>query len=267
MRHRTSQRLGFTLVELLVFILVLTVLVSLVLGAVIKARDHSRQALCAANLAAIGTAMHAYASDSSGEIPPVYGMDGGRERATAFFGAGPWSSTINGGLLLLLGSHGSSNHKLYLDSAQVFRCPGDSYLYRLSDTDYSEGFIDGSERDSYMYTYVPRDGTCDQWWNYHPLDKYHPGALHWVPGAMKGFERHNLNQKDCISLAIMIEGVALYRPNLPRVNQDFHGKGGNILFLDGHVVFGRVVVQAITSPDQRYSEWREILQIADAGGN
>jgi prepilin-type processing-associated H-X9-DG protein/prepilin-type N-terminal cleavage/methylation domain-containing protein len=60
-RSYRSPRGGFTLVEMLVVVAIVTVLVAMLLPALARARDHAKRTKCAANLRAIGQAMMMYA--------------------------------------------------------------------------------------------------------------------------------------------------------------------------------------------------------------
>jgi len=60
---------GFTLIELLVVISIIALLLGLLLPALSRAREASRNAACANNLKQIGTGMELYADDSRGVYP------------------------------------------------------------------------------------------------------------------------------------------------------------------------------------------------------
>jgi type II secretory pathway pseudopilin PulG len=63
-RHR-----AFTLLELLVLVVVISLLAALLLPAMGSVKQKARRAACISNLRQIGIAIHAYADDSGGRIP------------------------------------------------------------------------------------------------------------------------------------------------------------------------------------------------------
>jgi prepilin-type N-terminal cleavage/methylation domain-containing protein len=80
-RTKSSRPAGFSLIELLVVISVIALLVALVLPALGKSRDASRQTKCLANVRSIGQALIAYADESKDRFPhwsawQLWGGDG-----------------------------------------------------------------------------------------------------------------------------------------------------------------------------------------------
>src|SRR4051812_20816659 len=69
MRSRLRGRFGFTLVELLIVIGMITLSLALLAPAVGAARGSARQVQCASNLRQWGAALHAYAAANDGYLP------------------------------------------------------------------------------------------------------------------------------------------------------------------------------------------------------
>ena len=74
-RRAGSTRPGFTLVELLVVIGIISILISLLLPALRKAREQAQRVVCANRVKQLVTAVHMYANESKGHLP-----DGKRDR-------------------------------------------------------------------------------------------------------------------------------------------------------------------------------------------
>lgn len=64
------KRRGFTLLELIVVIAIVAVLIALLFGGLSRARAGAERTGCASNLRQIGAALHAYAAENGGWLPP-----------------------------------------------------------------------------------------------------------------------------------------------------------------------------------------------------
>lgn len=95
---------GFTLLELLAAVGIIALLAALLLAGMNSVRAGSEQAKCAGNLRALGAAIHTYAADNGGRLPP-----------------GSRASVGNFGRLL---SEYTQPMKSPTMSADIFYCPG-----------------------------------------------------------------------------------------------------------------------------------------------
>ena len=68
-RHARRRAPGFTLVELLVVIGIITILIGILLPTMSKARESANKTKCLANLRTLGQAMTMYANQSKGWLP------------------------------------------------------------------------------------------------------------------------------------------------------------------------------------------------------
>src|SRR5262245_59511984 len=83
-----SSTRGFTLIELLVVIAVIAILAGLLLPALARAKEKSKQAYCINNLRQMGIATFIYADDNQDKLPPpLFDPD-------QFPGIGPYNSYL-----------------------------------------------------------------------------------------------------------------------------------------------------------------------------
>ncbi len=150
----SSRISGFTLVELLVVIGIISVLISILLPALQKAREAVVLVKCKSNLRQIGQAIYLYTNDNNGSICPVGGYyPDGNFGAAALYGEpkellyGIGNNVANSGFLLIRGQDGSTGFPApggvphgnyvgllhlfmsgYVKNPLLFYCPADSVL-------------------------------------------------------------------------------------------------------------------------------------------
>ena len=71
MRGRTGRAKGFTLVELLTVLCLLTMIAAIIIPRFFIARDTSAYTACGQNLRNLATALQAYANDNNQQYPPT----------------------------------------------------------------------------------------------------------------------------------------------------------------------------------------------------
>ena len=72
-----THRAAFTLIELLVVVAIISLLVSILLPSLNKARETARGVACTANLRQINIAFHMFADDNNGHLPHFNGTQSG----------------------------------------------------------------------------------------------------------------------------------------------------------------------------------------------
>ncbi len=124
MRSKTSRRLGFTLVELLIVIAIIAVLIGILLPVLASARRAALDAHCKSNMRQICAAMLNYAAENRGRFPP--NID---ERSTLNFSIQRWCDVERigrhlSGIRQALGAEVSNYRHHFIGG--VMACPADS---------------------------------------------------------------------------------------------------------------------------------------------
>ena len=80
--NELKSRCGFTLIEILVVLALVSLLAALLLSAFSAVREKSRQTICASNLKQIGVAFQMYADDNDHYMPPTVTVNSANQMIT-----------------------------------------------------------------------------------------------------------------------------------------------------------------------------------------
>jgi prepilin-type N-terminal cleavage/methylation domain-containing protein/prepilin-type processing-associated H-X9-DG protein len=105
-----TKRYGFTLVELLVVVSIISILAGMLLPALSRAKESARRASCASNLRQLGIVFIMYSSESKGNYPTLQTF------------MGDFCDTKNVKVLMM---NGKSVYPEYLTDARLLICPSD----------------------------------------------------------------------------------------------------------------------------------------------
>ncbi len=192
---------GFTLIEILVVIAIISLLASLTFPILVKAKAGARETSCLSQLHQLGLAMMMYYSDY-GELAP----------------------------------HLSTLHPTYCSDASVYVCPSDSQEGRIDGDSY--GYMEG---DMYLpsgvsYTYVPNWKYAPQlgWWKRSP--QYGEGKWqdatplavchwHWAKKWVKTLDTPGWGESPKGRLLILAVGGTVYHARAEVPLSEFHPPG------------------------------------------
>lgn len=124
---------GFTLIEVLVVITVISIIAAILFPVFAKVREKARQTTCLNNLKQLGIAMQMYADDSDGCFPGAQVSDGGHGNPY-----GNWAGVYNVG-----GPCDPTKGQIYpyVKNAEVYLCPSDRGIAApLIDDSYAQMF-------------------------------------------------------------------------------------------------------------------------------
>ena len=237
MRQVTSRARGFTLVELLVVIGIISLLISILLPALNRAREAAKQIKCMSNLRQLGMAMQMYNNENKGRFPGASAVVNNPDDWIY------WESgrkLDDSALCRYLGSNGRVN-------PDYFRCP--------SDTDWVTRMNGG-----YIYSYSVnwmicelRDYTNRPTYVNGSFDGYPPNDHRAFPNMSIGQIRHPTEVIMIIDESSETLDDGCWAPqhyytdqhNLmsnrhdrkAEVYRDPHAGRGNACFCDGHAEF------------------------------
>jgi prepilin-type N-terminal cleavage/methylation domain-containing protein/prepilin-type processing-associated H-X9-DG protein len=118
---------GFTLIEMLVVIAIISILASMLLPALGKAKEQGMSIKCVSNLHQIGLAMMMYGDDSEDRLPVSYASigdpNGGNWTNSTFT---PWTRALS---------------PYFANDTNLLRCPGFDSFYKQSGFNYFMGSV------------------------------------------------------------------------------------------------------------------------------
>ena len=129
--RKVHRKDAFTLIELLVVVAIIAILAGLLLPALARTKEKSRQTLCASNQKQIGLGFHMYTDDYSGWYPDVadWAVTGGILGRTAFYSGNRFDFT---------------NRPLnrYVAARESWHCPSDKGDALISGARIESCFLD-----------------------------------------------------------------------------------------------------------------------------
>jgi len=208
---RLWQR-GFSLVELLVVVGIISLLIAMLMPTVKTARESANRTQCASNLRQIGYAIQSYANDNRGWIP--------RDATTGREDRKPWP--------LLLSRYVASQRTLTADDlpgVAIYQCPS----HPMDDIPTA-----------YVINAFAFD-TQPDWKPDGPINIVNIHNASELPWMFDGANNFPLREIGLLDKIYGIEFHDVYDPrHLPRgerhrISDDRHGTTANILYLDTHV--------------------------------
>ena len=240
MRHRR----GFTLIEILVVVGMLAVLAGILLPSINRAREQATITGCAANLRAAGQSLINYAVQNNDRLP-------------VFPGAGAWLWDLPVETRNALVKHGTARNSMY--------CPGfdEQNVDKLWDFDPEEDGVVNFSVTGYFWLIQRSGGT------YPPIDERvtaadpkKKGYQSKVAATIKGRRSDEIELVTDANLSqdgrfMEVKGDYTYTHDVPHPDSRDKPRGGNIVFMDGHVewrLFNDMKIRA-TDPKSDVDFW------------
>lgn len=246
------RRRGFTIVELLVVIGIITVLVAIIMPSLQKARRSAVMLQCASNMRQIGAAVAGYAADNRGVLPfaamKVTPPGGGSHASMWCLSWDDLISDYLGQKMTTTEKESAFNYK----GIRVLQCPADS-IESIYDTP-------GVQRRSYALVRAamttakdgkPFAGVAGEWTvgslaAYVPNQKFQLKItqVRQASGTLLAVEHANTWNAQGYDYEAYVDVPGQVSPYVSYIGnplttiqarQTFHGERWNFLFVDGHV--------------------------------
>jgi len=211
----------FTLIELLVVIAIIAILASMLLPALSKARDKSKQSACASNLKQLGTASFLYVNDWDGVLPSS------ATRGTSWSNSHYHTTPINPDYTCVEPNWVSALYNYVNKNKNVYRCP---QVWRVETAEYANY---GSSY-SYNAWAAGHDSLAEYTAGKYISMARRPSRMKKSSGivALRDFQALGVHNGYYARMYPAVNGASWY--GIPG-SSDVHSNGGNYLFCDGHV--------------------------------
>jgi len=234
--HRFGRRAkGFTLVELLVVISIISLLMTILLPSLSRARSQARASVCMSNLRQIGFVVYLYANDYDGYLPPAYEPD----NSTHW-----WGQKLSDGI-----DHTKGFVWPYLRSElkkkSVYECPAQRYgSYRLQTKPPSEPDDPKWITSTYGYNGYYLSPEKSAWWpsiHHRPWQKIttviKPAEVFAFADTL--LDRDSTGKQPNVENNALLDPPYLYKSGKWEKNTHpttcfRHNERVNVVFVDGH---------------------------------
>ncbi len=227
-KWRDRERLGFSLVEILVVIGIIAMLIGLLLPSLARAREQANKIKCASNLRNLTTALNGYLNDWKNVVfwrAPNLADDGvefyvygGREDANS---SGPIQQGIFNSSFRPVRPIVRPLNLFMSNNYGVFQCPDD---------DSAVSFVPGQKDSNFGFVGTSYIFNCT-------------GTVTGSAPPGGGFAGRRITRaKDSSNAILFFDACLMY-------DKKWHpNKKGNIAMADGHVVFDDIPMPGVSSP-------------------